>query len=153
MANGFIDPEEKAGEKSTVLGVGLAGLGPGGAATVADTSNGKIVRLRPLHYDWKYDKAQFNPWKMEARGKTFEPTLKSLLPAFGGAYKKRVYSPNRVDYPMKRVDWDPNGERNPQNRGVSKFERISWDEAVDLIVSELKRVRETYGPYAVLRAV
>ena len=31
---------------------------------------------------------------------------------------------NRLLYPMKRVDWDPNGERNPQNRGKSEFERI-----------------------------
>ena len=51
---------------------------------------------------------------------------------------------------MKRVDWDPNGERNPQNRGKSKFVRISWDEAAELVVGELKRVRETYGPEAVL---
>jgi trimethylamine-N-oxide reductase (cytochrome c) len=69
MADGFMDPEEKAGEVSTVLGVGLAGLGPGGAASVADTKNGRIVRLRPLHYDWKYDKARFNPgrWRLAAR--------------------------------------------------------------------------------------
>jgi hypothetical protein len=44
---------------------------------------------------------------------------------FSLAYKKRVYSPNRIKYPLKRVDWDPNGERNPQNRGKSKYERIS----------------------------
>ena len=49
------------------------------------------------------------------------------------AYKKRTYSPNRVKYPLKRVDWDPNGERNPQNRGKSKYVRISWDEATDII--------------------
>ena len=36
-------------------------------------------------------------------------------------------------YPMKRVDFDPNGERNPQNRGNSGYERISWDEALDIV--------------------
>ena len=133
-----------------MIGVGLGGLGPGGSSTITETKDGKILRIRPLDFAWKYDRAQFNPWKMEARGKTFEPAFKSQPPAFGVGYKKRVYSPNRISYPLKRVDWDPNGERNPQNRGVSKFERISWDEATDLIVSELKRVRETYGPFAVL---
>jgi len=29
---------------------------------------------------------------------------------------------------MKRVDFDPNGNRNIQNRGISGYERISWDE-------------------------
>jgi molybdopterin guanine dinucleotide-containing S/N-oxide reductase-like protein len=119
-------------------------------SSVIDVKNGKIVRIRPLHFDWQYDPDGFNPWKIEARGKTFEPTLKSLIPSFSLGYKKRVYSPNRILHPLKRVDWDPNGERNAQNRGISKYVRISWDEALEIIVTELKRVMKEYGPYAVL---
>ena len=29
-----------------------------------------------------------------------------------------MYSEDRLKYPLKRVDWDPNGERNTQNRGA-----------------------------------
>ncbi len=50
---------------------------------------------------------------------------------------------------MKRVDFDPNGERNPQNRGKSRYERISWDEAATLVANEIKRVQETYGGSAI----
>ena len=87
----------------------------------------KLLRIRPLHYYWKYSPEQSSPWKIEARGKTFEPPSHRFWRPFGMAYKKRVYSPNRILYPLKRVDWDPDGERNPQNRGISKYERISWD--------------------------
>ena len=66
------------------------------------------------------------------------------------AYKKRTYSPNRIKYPLKRVDWDPKGERNPQNRGKSKYVRISWDEATDLVAAEIKRIHQEYGPLAIL---
>jgi anaerobic selenocysteine-containing dehydrogenase len=45
-----------------------------------------------------------------ADGKAIEPAWKSLPGPFSLAYKKRVYSPNRIKYPLKRVDWDPNGE-------------------------------------------
>jgi len=48
------------------------------------------------------------------------------------------------------VDWDPKGERNPQNRGKSRYQRISWDEALTIIADELKRICDTYGPTAVL---
>ncbi len=51
---------------------------------------------------------------------------------------------------MKRVDFDPKGERNIQNRGVSKFVRITWDEALDIITSEMLRIKEKYGPTAIL---
>jgi trimethylamine-N-oxide reductase (cytochrome c) len=51
---------------------------------------------------------------------------------------------------MMRVDFDPNCERNPQNRGISKFKRISWDQALDIITSEMKRVKEQYGPTSIL---
>ena len=47
---------------------------------------------------------------------------------------------------MKRVDFDPNGERNPQNRGKSGYVRISWDEALELVADEIKRQKLTYGP-------
>jgi len=36
--------------------LGLAGLLGGGSPCAVDVKNGKIIRVRPLHYDWKYDK-------------------------------------------------------------------------------------------------
>ncbi len=61
-----------------------------------------------------------------------------------------MYSDDRILYPMKRVDFDPNGERNQQNRGKSGYERISWDEALDLVAGEMKRIRSDYGPEAIM---
>jgi trimethylamine-N-oxide reductase (cytochrome c) len=138
----------KTGEEKS-LPISL-GFGPNANLSIVDVKNGKIVRVRPLHLDWQYDPKDFNPWKIEARGQTFEPGVKSLVAPFSLAYKKRVYSPNRILYPMKRVDWDPNGERHPENRGKSGYVRISWEEALDIVVSELKRVKEKYGAEAVL---
>ncbi|MFC1861601.1 molybdopterin-dependent oxidoreductase, partial [Chloroflexota bacterium] len=135
--------------KTVVKAVDWLGM-QGFNASAIDVKNGRIVRIRPLHYDWKYKPEKFKPWKMEARGQVFEPLMKTLLPPLSVAYKKRVYSPNRIKYPLKRVDWDPNGERNPQNRGKSKYKRIPWNEATDLVASELRRIKEKYGLYAVL---
>jgi anaerobic selenocysteine-containing dehydrogenase len=137
-------------EESFVKGMSLMGFGRDGNPSIVDVKDGNLLRIRPLHYDWQYNMDDLNPWKMEVRGHILEPTNKTLLPPFAFGYKKRVYSPNRILYPLKRVDWDPNGERHPENRGSSRFVRISWEEAVDLVASELLRVKETYGPEAVL---
>jgi len=122
----------------------------GSNASMVDVKDGKIIRIRPMHYDWKYDPKDMNPWKMESRGKSFEPSMKTLLPPYSIAYKNRVYSPARILHPMMRVDFDPNGNRNPQNRGISKYKRISWDQALDIIASEMKRIKMKYGPTALL---
>jgi anaerobic selenocysteine-containing dehydrogenase len=137
-------------EKSLVKGLSLANFGLDGNPSVVDVTNGKIVRIRPLHYEWKYDKKDFNPWRIEAHGKSLEPNMKTLLPHFALAYKKRVYSPNRILYPLKRVDWDQNGNRNTENRGKSRYVRISWDEAVATIARELTKITGKYGSEAVL---
>jgi anaerobic dimethyl sulfoxide reductase subunit A len=72
-------------------------------------------------------------------GDTLEdPQLRACIR--GRAYRRRQYHPDRLKYPMKRT-----GER-----GEGKFERISWDEAFDLLASEIKRVRNKYGNSALL---
>ncbi|MEM8921188.1 MAG: molybdopterin-dependent oxidoreductase, partial [Pseudomonadota bacterium] len=50
-----------------------------------------------------------------------------------------------------RVDYDPDGERNPQNRGKSGYERISWDEAFDLVAKEIKRQNREHGPGSIFK--
>lgn len=58
----------------------------------------------------------------------------------GLLYHYRVYAPDRLKYPMKRT-----GER-----GEGKFARVSWDEAQDEIAEQIMRIRDTYGPAAIL---
>jgi anaerobic selenocysteine-containing dehydrogenase len=142
----------KEAEKTLIRDISFCGVPENGSnASMVDVKDGKIIRIRPMHYDWKYDpKKDMNPWKMEVRGKTFEPSMKTLIPPYSIAYKKRVYSPARIRYPMMRVDFDPNGERNPQNRGASKYKRISWEQALDIIVGEMNRIKKKYGGSALL---
>ena len=136
-------------EGSYVIGLGFCGNGVDGNLCQVDVKDGKITRIRPLDYTSKYKAEEFKPWKIEARGQVYEPPLKTLPPPLALAYKKRVYSPNRILYPMKRVDFDPNGERNIENRGKSGYVRISWNEALDLMEAEMRRIIDTYGPYAI----
>jgi molybdopterin guanine dinucleotide-containing S/N-oxide reductase-like protein len=122
----------------------------GGEITDVDVKDGKIVRIRPHHHDERYTKEELGQYKLEKNGVTYQTPLKGLLPPYQVAYKKRVYSPNRIKYPLKRVDWDPKGERNPQNRGKSKYVRISWDEATTIIADEIRRIHREYGPLGLL---
>jgi molybdopterin guanine dinucleotide-containing S/N-oxide reductase-like protein len=111
-----------------------------------DVKNGRIIRGRRVHYDVDYP--DFKPWTITARGKTWTAPLKSPPPAYYLSHRKRKDSPNRIAYPLKRVDWEPGGDPtkiNAQNRGISNYVRISWDEAATLIAGEMKRVADKYG--------
>lgn len=56
------------------------------------------------------------------------------------AVRDVVYHPQRLKHPLKRV-----GER-----GENKWERISWDEAYDLIEKKFNKIKEEYGPESVV---
>ena len=133
----------------------IASGGTGGEPTAVDSKDGKIVRIRPLHIDEKYTREELadSMWELEVDGKKFRPEYKAAPNYMALAYKERVYSKNRVMKPLKRVDWEPGGDpatMNAANRGKSKFVEISWDEALDIMESEIKRVIDQYGPYSVL---
>lgn len=55
------------------------------------------------------------------------------------AYRSYLYHEDRLKYPMKRVG----------KRGEGKFERISWEEALDTIADHTKRIMAEFGPEAI----
>ena len=57
----------------------------------------------------------------------------------GRSMRRRVYNPDRLKYPMKRVG----------KRGEGKFEKISWEEAYAIVTDNLKRIVKQYGNEAV----
>jgi len=67
-----------------------------------------------------------------------EPQLRACLR--GRSYRQRLYSAERLLYPMLRV-----GER-----GEGKFRRASWDEALDFTAKKMIELKEKYGPTALL---
>lgn len=139
--------------KTTLQSIACGGTG--GEITAVDTMDGKILRIRPFRNDTAYTKEELAPsmWKIDVDGKVFEPSIKTCPNWIALAYKNRVYSKNRVLKPLKRVDWEPGGDPakiNSANRGKSKFVEISWDEALDIVESELRRVIDKYGPYSVI---
>jgi len=118
--------------------------GTNGGPVFVYVKDGKIIRTTPIDFD-----AEDAPsWSITARGKTFTPPRRMTLAAHGQCQKSMVYSKDRLLYPMKRVDFDPNGDRNPQNRGKSEFERITWGEALDIVANEIKRAKAA-GPGAI----
>ncbi|MDR0875175.1 MAG: molybdopterin-dependent oxidoreductase [Clostridiales Family XIII bacterium] len=115
--------------------------GTNGGAVFVYVKNGRIVRITPIDFD----KDDPDPWVITAKGKKFSPPKRSTVSSHTMSLKSLVYSPDRILYPMKRVDFDPNGERHPENRGTSGYERISWEEATDIVANEIMRVRKEYG--------
>ncbi|GAI89240.1 unnamed protein product, partial [marine sediment metagenome] len=108
--------------------------------------DGKIIRMTPMDLD----ASDAPSWVIHARGRRFSPARKTTLSPYSFAWRSMVYSPKRLLHPLKRVDFDPDGERNCAKRGESGYERISWDEAADIVTSEIKRIKREYGPAAIL---
>ena len=106
----------------------------------------KIIRITPI----EFDAGDAPSWTIEARGRKFTPPRKTTISPYTLAWKSMVYSPDRILYPLKRVDFDPHGERNCGNRGISGYERISWDEALDIAAGEIRRIKKDYGPGAIM---
>jgi len=69
--------------------------------------------------------------------------------ARGWAQRQQILGADRLKYPMKRKNWEPGGGKK-ELRGKDEWVRISWDEALDTVASELKRVITKYGNTSIL---
>ena len=95
-----------------------------GVLITVDQSTGKAVNLR---------------------GDPNHPVTRGFLCAKVAQYLDRVYSPDRVLYPMKRT-----APKGAGKGDFSDFERITWDEALATIASRFRTIAAEFGGEAVL---
>lgn len=135
-----IDPEEieKTGQEKIYTECTFGG------AIFAHVKNGRVIKTEPLTIP-----EDVRQYRIEARGKVFEPPRRCLPDMWGHGYRRWIYDPSRLRYPLKRVGWQPGGKGTYDNRGLAEFVRISWDEALELVTAEIKRIKETYGNSAI----
>jgi anaerobic selenocysteine-containing dehydrogenase len=84
-----------------------------------EVENGRIKRLRGSHVN---------------------PVTEGFICSKVGNFAQRVYSPDRLLYPMRRAGRKSRGE----------FERISWDEAIATICARFKEIQQRWGGEAIL---
>jgi molybdopterin guanine dinucleotide-containing S/N-oxide reductase-like protein len=116
-----------------------------GGPLFVHVEDGKITKMRPI----VFDDTDAPSWTIEARGRKFTPPRKTFLNPYVVAERMRIYSENRIKYPYRRKTFDLHGDRHPEMRGKDEYIRISWDEALDTVAEEMKRIRKTYGPAAI----
>ncbi len=69
----------------------------------------------------------------------------------GRAIGEMTFGADRIKYPMKRKNWQPGGKDfHPELRGRDEWVRLSWDEAIELVAAETKRIYTDFGPASVL---
>jgi len=86
------------------------------------------------------------------QGDPEHPVTRGFLCAKVAKYLDRVYSPDRVFYPMRRVMGKGAGAPRTGQSPVptQAFQRISWDEALDEITRRLKQAAAESGPESIL---
>jgi anaerobic dimethyl sulfoxide reductase subunit A len=114
-----------AGEPGEEVVTSTCGHNCGGRCVVnAHVRDGRIVRISTDPRRWTPEL----------------PPLHACVRGFGAV--ERVNHPDRLLRPLRRVG----------PRGGGAFEPISWDEALDTVAGELRRIRDTHGPAAILDA-
>lgn len=93
----------------------------------ANIQNGQVVRIKTddTHLD-SYD----NPQQRAC--------------VRGWSQHMRIFGPDRLKYPMKRSSWSPENP-NGHMRGKDTWERITWDEALNYVADEMKRIKKEYS--------
>ncbi len=86
---------------------------------------------------------------VKLQGDPSQPVTQGFLCGKVAKYLDRVYSPQRILYPLKRK---AGAAKGPLQRGLEHeaFERVSWDEALSSIAGRLQQISDEFGPESIL---
>jgi anaerobic selenocysteine-containing dehydrogenase len=103
-------------------------------------------RFRPHTSHWGVFSARMKNGRLGVRAYDKDPDPNRLIENFPDALAHRA----RIARPMARRGWLEPGAGCDDRRGRDEFVALSWDEALDRLGDELKRIRDRFGPKAVL---
>ncbi|AWK89419.1 trimethylamine-N-oxide reductase TorA [Azospirillum sp. CFH 70021] len=137
----------------------LKALGIGGAALpmTAVASNSVLAAIRNPNLreaEGILTGAHWGPFRAVVKdGKFVEaiPLIHSPADDMIRAIPDQVYSPTRVKYPhIRRGFLEKRGKADPSLRGRDEWVRVSWEQALDIVASEIQRVRTEHGGSSIL---
>jgi anaerobic selenocysteine-containing dehydrogenase len=79
---------------------------------------------------------------VKIEGDSEHPNNKGELCMRGKVAVELLYHPDRINYPLRRIG----------QKGEGKWQRISWDEALDTIANKLQSIKSEFGPEAICLA-
>ncbi|WP_275425901.1 molybdopterin-dependent oxidoreductase [Occallatibacter savannae] len=86
---------------------------------------------------------------IKVQGDASQPVTQGFLCGKVAKYLDRVYSPDRILYPLRRKAGVGKGPL-VRGREHEAFERVSWDEALDAIAARLQQISDEFGPESIL---
>jgi anaerobic selenocysteine-containing dehydrogenase len=78
---------------------------------------------------------------LRVEGDPENPITTGRVNAMNLALREYTYHPDRIIYPLKR---------DPKDRGKDAWERITWDEALDICCEQINLMKENYGPESIV---
>ncbi len=116
-----------------------SGLARSNFPLVCHVEGGKVTRCLPFHIP-----ENVRLYEIKTSRGNFSRTRKEVQMPLAYAWKRRIDTVNRVRYPLLREDWNPDDPK-PDKRGITGYRRISWEEAIDIVVSMIKKIHARYG--------
>ncbi|MEA2783336.1 MAG: biotin/methionine sulfoxide reductase [Rhodospirillaceae bacterium] len=101
--------------------------------------------FRPHTSHWGVFSARWQDGKLDVRPHPDDPDPNGIIGNFPGAIRHRA----RIAQPMVRRGWLERGPGADDRRGCDDYVPMSWEAVLDLLGTELARVRDIHGPGAV----
>jgi trimethylamine-N-oxide reductase (cytochrome c) len=133
------------GTALTLGGAALGPLSPADAQPATTPAPGTYTQFTATHWGPVYAHVEGGKF-VRVTPFSKDPYPSRVLNSFAD----RVYASSRIKSPMVRADFLKRGaQSDTSQRGRGEFVRVTWQDALDLVARELKRVKSAHGNQAI----